>query len=249
MQLHRIESAVAQAYSDWTPRWFDGDAIAACKVLCRPAQGSPDLTAEHWKSFEDASGAAYWYQTEADERVLLGRWVGAAGSPGWGDEGHIGPAVVRRVLADWLSALLPKGTLGSSHRQAPPPSLFLPASGAVQVIVETWFGEWDLLLDPALASRLARAATASPPPAAKPLVARGQAVATGTVGVQVRARLARQLSIQALDALAVGDVILLEPTVADAWELTNKEGQLLAPVYIGRSGARRAVAVARKQEA
>jgi flagellar motor switch protein FliM len=78
--------------------------------------------------------------------------------------------------------------------------------------------------------------------------ARQQAVQKARIDLRVQGQASASLSMEALRLLAVGDVLMLDRQIGDAWTLANATGWPLVSCNIGRSGARRALTIFANKE-
>lgn len=240
LQLSAQALALQRAVQAWQRDW----GLAASEVTCVPA-GEDD--AARWQPLPGAarawwrdSGAGDAQLREALQLALFATPSDAAAADRL-DAAGLAAEVAQSAWTDFWNRF---AALAQGQDAGDPHQCFQPWSGAV-VATLPWCGltlrlllagaEAEALLPPA-----ARVARAAPPPA-EPL-----ARAIAPLRCTVRAELAPvELSLGAVHALRVGDVLELSHPL-DAPLLARTEGgALLAEAYLGKAAGHRAIELAR----
>lgn len=238
LQLSALALVLQRTVQAWQRDW----GLPASEVAC-VAAGEEDTT--HWQPLPGVA-RAWWRDAlagDAQLREALRAALFGAPTDAGDRAGAAGVAaeVAQSAWADFWNRI---AALGHGADTGDPHQCFQPWSGAV-VATLPWCGrslrlllagaEAEALLPPA-----ARALRAVPAPA-EPLVR-----AIAPLPCTVRAELAPvELSLGAVHALRVGDVLELSHAL-DAPLLARTEGgSLLAEAYLGKAAGHRAIELAR----
>jgi len=253
-QLEQFRQSFSDACATWADRWIAQSGSApVLDIVCEVA--SPEVVSAdaRWLEYGTGQGIAYLSLPEAACIRFLEGLLGAESPPSGLFVAQTSEYLLARMFGD-LFRRLPSGSDvngqaaagGVSQKKAALPSeALLPFSGAIHARLGLSSGPASVIFD----GDLVRAVLPSTPSTrtSAPRVRLTEAVRSARKSVKVKAPADSKLSIEALGALSAGDVLLLQPTLSDSWELVTDEGAHVAHCSIGRRADKRAVQLIEKR--
>lgn len=233
LQLSALALALQRTLQAWQRDW----GLPAGEVACVPA--GEEGTA-HWQPLPGAAHA--WCRDAAlsDAQLREALQVALFASPA-ADRLDAQSLAAELAQAAWTDFWNRMGALAHGAEAADPYRCFQPWSGAV-VASLPWCGRTlRLLLAGAEAEALLPPAPRAAPQPTEPLLR-----AIAPLRCTVRAELAPvELSLGAVHALRVGDVLELSHPLEAPLLARSESGALLAEAYLGKAGGHRAIELAR----
>lgn len=252
-QLRRMEGRLASAAREWSSHWFGNADSGALAWHCGAPVELPRLkSGQVWRRIGGGDRSIHLPLSAQQCFAGVALWFGAEDRGRECPEGTQASAelfakvfenLLQRCVASVAAPRLAVAD-GEWPPDAPVDEYLGPAAGAIQVQLQSWFGDYDLVFSPALAAELSRAQ--EPSSAARErdtstLSARSEVLADKHVALSVGAALAGRLTVGAVEALAVGDVLLLERKISQPWEIVAASGAPIAHGFLGRKGDRYAL--------
>ncbi len=254
LQLQHLGTWLENAHQVWHRRWFKDGLDHELKVQCEVATVPGGISAGDWLKCQTRCGAVFLALPDSLCGEFVESWIGTKPEPEWRDGDAASRLLAQRILGDWFGRVVgaelkvevsPAAVVW--NRAAPDEGSYAPASGAVCASFETWFGNFQAIFDGDYVQAVQPTVLPMPRniPHRVPLL---QAIRSAQVKLQASANASAQLSIGSLRNLSVGDVLLLEPTVTETWNLATTAGQHVADCHIGRKATNRAVLISSSKE-